>query len=393
MHRRDFLQATAAALALELPARGLAAPAETPSPIQPIDPDPATGSSRAVVVAAGQALLHMTAPPPGRSDAPEGLEAQFERCFDALSAESPVEKIIKLNIAVQEEADAVQVRRLLAERYPGGYKPAVSYVVGRLGTAGARLAVDAVAARPAAPTETAVSRRPGAAMLPPGMRVYVSGQAEKADDLRSATRATLQSLRQTLAWLDLDASRVVQARSFLTPMSQVDQVVEEMETFFQGQILPPLSFVEWKSALPIEIELVVGAAGVESGEAAGPVEYLTPPGMTASPVFSRVARITRGRTIYTSGLYGRQAGHNAEEQIRDIFAQLKELLNQAGSDLRHMAKATYFVSTDEASTKLNAIRPEYYDPQRPPAASKAMVAGVGMPDRCVTLDMIAVAGE
>ena len=62
----------------------------------------------------------------------------------------------------------------------------------------------------------------------------------------------------------------------------------------------------------------------------------------------------------------------------------------AGGDFRHLVKATYYVSDDPASRALNELRPRHYDPARPPAASKAMVAGVGAPGRAITLDMIAV---
>jgi enamine deaminase RidA (YjgF/YER057c/UK114 family) len=55
-------------------------------------------------------------------------------------------------------------------------------------------------------------------------------------------------------------------------------------------------------------------------------------------------------------------------------------------------KATYYVSDADASAALNRLRPRYYDPKRPPAASKAQVAGVGVPDRTVVVDLIAVAG-
>jgi hypothetical protein len=53
-------------------------------------------------------------------------------------------------------------------------------------------------------------------------------------------------------------------------------------------------------------------------------------------------------------------------------------------------KATYYISTDEASAKLNQLRPRFYDPQRPPGASKAPVAGTGRAGKTITLDMIAV---
>ena len=43
-------------------------------------------------------------------------------------------------------------------------------------------------------------------------------------------------------------------------------------------------------------------------EGAGePIEYLTPPGLKASPVYSRVARVNDGKLIYLSGLFGKTA--------------------------------------------------------------------------------------
>ena len=73
-----------------------------------------------------------------------------------------------------------------------------------------------------------------------------------------------------------------------------------------------------------------------------------------------------------------------------MFQRLQRVLSQAGSDLRHLVKATYYVSTDGASSKLNELRPDYYDPLRPPAASKARVTGVGRSKLGLGIDMIAV---
>ena len=81
---------------------------------------------------------------------------------------------------------------------------------------------------------------------------------------------------------------------------------------------------------------------------------------------------------------------DAAGQVREIFQSLGSVLQKTGSDFEHLAKATYYVSDNEASNKLNDIRPEFYNPRRPPAASKAKVKGVGLPGRTVTLDMIAV---
>ena len=87
-------------------------------------------------------------------------------------------------------------------------------------------------------------------------------------------------------------------------------------------------------------------------------------------------------------LYGEITGDGGV-QVREIFRSLKGILQQSGSDFDHLVKATYYVSNDEASNKLNEIRPQFYKPDRPPAASKAKVRGVGMLEKTVTMDIIA----
>src|SRR5262249_30233991 len=138
----------------------------------------------------------------------------------------------------------------------------------------------------------------------------------------------------------------------------------------------------------IEIELIAFGGKDKPGA----VEYRTPPGVQASPLFSRIAQAGPGKTIYFSGLYG-SAGTGAEAQVGGGFRGLQSFVGKTRGDPRHLGhlvKATYYVSTEEASRKLNELRPKYYDPRRPPAASKAMVAGVGSEGMTVTLDMIAV---
>ncbi|MYB54597.1 MAG: RidA family protein, partial [Acidobacteriia bacterium] len=109
-------------------------------------------------------------------------------------------------------------------------------------------------------------------------------------------------------------------------------------------------------------------------------------------VFSRIAQVFQPASIYVSTLNGRGSG-SAEQQIRAMFADLAGILGQAGSDLDHLAKATYYVSDDSTSAALNQIRPEFYDPKSPPAASKASVRGTAVADRSLAVDMIAVPSE
>jgi enamine deaminase RidA (YjgF/YER057c/UK114 family) len=172
-------------------------------------------------------------------------------------------------------------------------------------------------------------------------------------------------------------------------MSEAATVRKEIVDFFGGEA-PPLVLVEWISPPPnppIEIELIATAKGDFSKEHES-VSFLTPPGTTSTKVFSRIARVNQGKLIYLSGLHGSKSPDPAIE-IRESFDTVGEILKQTGSDFEHLVKATYYVSNDEASNKLNDIRPEFYSPQRPPAASKAKVKVVPFPGT-FTMDMIAV---
>jgi enamine deaminase RidA (YjgF/YER057c/UK114 family) len=66
------------------------------------------------------------------------------------------------------------------------------------------------------------------------------------------------------------------------------------------------------------------------------------------------------------------------------------VLFEAGSSFRHLVKATYYLADANGRQSLGDIRPTYYDPTRPPAASALNVTSLGRPGSLVMLDMIAV---
>lgn len=339
----------------------LAVSAEAP---RSISPEPAAGRSLAVVVP-DQPLLHT-----GQVSAPDAATAiaGIERAVGAGA------RIVKLNAYLRDAADEPALRAAVAKHFPADALPALTCVVTALPEASAKVALDAVATTTSA----------GINVLPAGGAAYISGQAEKGADLRESTRKTMESLGATLKFLGGDWSRAVQLKAFVQPMSEAAAVREEMAKFFAGASVPPIVLVEWISSasVPIEIELIASTPGGSAD-----IEFLTPPGMKASPVYCRVARFGAGPRIYVSGL---NAPGDAATQVREVFAQLKGALEATGSDLKHLAKATYYVSADDVSKALNELRPSYYDPQRPPAASKAVVKSTSAGPATLTMDMIAV---
>ncbi len=396
-----------------LPLKAEDAPVHT---VKRIGSDSKTGISQAVIVDGGTLAYtaqFLPVTPKGEllgNDAESQTLAVLAHLDAALKlGESDLSRAVKLNVAVTSADVATAVRGVLAKRFPAAMQPAVSFVQSRLPHSEALVAIDAVGvARHRQGSDFGrfqVGYLPGqrpfgqVTLIGNAPRLYISGQAEKGMTLGEATTKTLASLKATLDHLGLAHDYVAQAKCFLTPMSDLKEAQEAIAKAF-GNASPPCVFVEWQSSLPIEIELIVPdlrtAKQIYDAEVAGqklptrdPLEFITPPGMTASPVFCRVVRVNDPRTIFVSGLFAKDATDGAG-QVNDVFAQLQDILKASGSDLRHLAKATYYVSDNEASAKLNELRPKFYDPARPPAASKAQVFGVGVANRSLTLDMIAV---
>ena len=367
-----------------------------------ISPDQKTGTSLAVIAPKG-ALAHTAQFLPldqkgrlvGKDDAPKQIEQTLANLSRALRiADSSLKQVVKLNVYVTKPETIAQVEKKFSNRFRNTL-PAVSFVVGALSHPGALVAMDAVAnSENRAPTvaRTHVAALGGdsafshVSVLPEGGVVYVSGQA-KPGNLAEATTKTLESLQATLKFLALKKSDIVQLKAFIHSAADAEIARKRFAEFFAGETVPPLVFVDWISPnLPIEIELI--AAAPENRAANESITYLTPPDEKPSPVYCRVARVNYGRLVYVSGLYGKTAG-DSEKEILEIFESLKQITSEAGCDFNSLAKATYYVSNASASSKLNELRPRYYDPKRPPAASKAMVHGVGRAGMSITLDIIA----
>jgi enamine deaminase RidA (YjgF/YER057c/UK114 family) len=297
--------------------------------------------------------------------------------------------VLKLNFVVANEEVQSLIPSVITQAATNLANTPISIVTGALPN-GAAVGVDAVALYDWPVDRQRIRARevsPGVAKIcPAGPRVYVSGQAEKGATPAEATALTIASLKRTLEWLGCETKDAVQAKCFLTPMGAADQVRAEFDKVF-GKDQLPLVFVEWKSDLPIEIELIAHAPPATADAPA--IEFLTPPDMTASPVYSRVVRVNHGNWIYTAGLT--HSSSDANQQVVGIYDQLQTIFKHANSDFGQLAKATYYVTNDATSKSLNELRPRYYDPKKPPAASKAVIPGLGKDENVnIMLDMIGI---
>ncbi len=292
--------------------------------------------------------------------------------------------VLRLNVYLADERSAAAVDALLAERFDAA-PPAVTTVVSPLSQPGALVAFDAVAAVKKSPAAVEVITS-SAAILPAGGKVFISGQAEKAADLATATQLTMESLHRSLAHLGLTKTDVVQVKAFIQPFVDHAVVTAAVARSFAPAPMPPLVLVEWISPLPTEIELVAAAGSTTSGT--DPLTFPTLPGMSVSTRFSRVARVAAGTPlIFISGIDGGTDG-SLSEQWQRIFSKLGSALFDAGSSFRHLVKTTYYLDDPAGTAPLGAIRDVYFDPARPPAASAVRLKGTARPH--LALDLVAV---
>ena len=297
--------------------------------------------------------------------------------------------VAKLNLYVAE-TDPASIHRIETEverRWPRGACPALTLIPSPIPGGTSSVAADAVIAVPA--NHDTVTRHSGqAAVMPAGPDIlYVSGRAASGD-LAEATAETMRQLFDVLAHLGSNPADVVQVKAFIQPMSRWETVQNEIDRAFGDTASPPVVYVAWTSpSRATEIELIAAAPERQGAEAG--ISYVTPPGDQASPVYSRVARVHADEVIYIGGIVAGNAA-TPEGEVRSVLDELGRLAEAAGSNLSHLAKATYYVSAKPASTMLNRLRPEYYLPTRPPAASKISVTTIGVADRTLLLDMVAV---
>jgi enamine deaminase RidA (YjgF/YER057c/UK114 family) len=371
--------------------------------LRSIGGDPASGVAPAVVVLEG-ALVHTALMFPedrdGRVRGGDDARAQAEQVLANVqlalqAAHTSLDNLVRLHVYVADAAVTAQIYALLGERFGGReQRPAVTFVETAMPRRGVLVVMDAVAATAsnaepgqatrltAAGLPVRTPRASHAAIQPSGPFVTVSGRAARGD-FEAAVRETLDQLRGDLETVGLTFDHVVQIKSFLGDMSRAPRLETIVADTFDGDRVPPQAVTEWRQdAVPAEIELIATAPRTSAPGAR--VEHVEPIGGR----YSRVARANGGQTIFFSGLYG--GSDDPVAQVDQTFATLQNLLQMAGSDVRHLVKATYYVSDPDADARINAIRPTFYDAERPPAASKLSVRGTGRPGRGSTFDMIAV---
>jgi enamine deaminase RidA (YjgF/YER057c/UK114 family) len=354
-----------------------------------ITPSTQTSSSAAVIVDAAP-LVHTGQIFP--MNLKGGISAQLQQVFSnseviLKAAGSDFDHLVKLNLHISNEKSIPEIEKMLASKFKGSHKPAVTYITHQLWN-GAAIAADMVAVSRTNTSKVKYIAKDGinaAAILPQGGVTYISGQAIKGN-LQEGTHGTIKQLDETLKFLGMDKQDVVQLKAYLNSTADIGVVEKELAAYFPAGAIPPIIYAEWISKeYEIEIELIAASPTATTTRDSA-ITFLDLPKMVHSPLYSKAVQVNKGKKVYFSTLYGTTPG-NAQAQTEDLFASLKNLLQSTGSDFIHLVKATYFHYDATGSAALGVVRPKYYDPYRAPAATKAQLKVMPF-GKSVGVDMI-----
>ena len=370
-----------------------------------VNVDSNTGLSSAVVVE-NRALAHTTQILPVNPNGFVLAERLDDQIVQVLSntarvlneVGSSLDDLVRINVYVTANAFVGRTEALLKDQLGPNSHPVATFVVTKLPHPRALIAVDAIATvaddrAPASVTRHISKTLPAengvahVSVLPKGRTLYISGMAESVPDLTEASVGTMKQLHTVLALNEISANEVVHLKAYMKPIAEFAVATKAMSDFYPNATAPAMSFIEWRNGIPIEIELIAHLPG--DGAGMDPVSLRWQPEEKRSPVYCRFAVVNSTTRIYTKGFLGSE-GEDAQTQIRSIYKQLEDTVTPLGSDYLHLVKATYLHEDDGTSAALNDLRPDYYDPERPPAASKANVAGTGSAALGMVVDMIAV---
>lgn len=306
--------------------------------------------------------------------------------------------VVRLNVFLADDSDKLRAaaEKMVTDLWPAGKTPAVTFIPGRL-PGDVPLACDAVIALDQETDEVLPINEDAAnlrfkidAFVAPASRdiIYASGRAFKGETYEQSVPITIKALLNDFVFPQgATVNDILQVRAYVGDLDHWAEAERLIEKALGADVSPPIVFIEWAKTDSVEIEFITSAP--QKAKTTETVSFQTPKTLKTSPVFSRIALLHSDRVTFMSGIVG-TTNESPEAQVASLFDELKLRAEAVGSDLRHLVKATYLVSDRDVDQAVNALRPNYYDPQRPPAASKIFRSSIGVRDRHLLIDMIAV---
>jgi enamine deaminase RidA (YjgF/YER057c/UK114 family) len=214
-------------------------------------------------------------------------------------------------------------------------------------------------------------------MNPQGL-VFISGQGGKAPE------KAIADLKTALRGAGSEAADVLRITCFVGALEDGAETLRGMAADYHGAALDIVQLQRTPYRGVVECEAV---ARLER-KIAGPVEFLNPPGLTASPNFSQLALVSAPKLELTGTLlsYGYQ-----DSDARLAFQRLAKTVEQGGSSMKDVVVTHMYPLSQSLLEQMRKIRFEFLDKSRPPAATLLPFDGLPAMEAGFAIDVIAIA--
>jgi len=304
------------------------------------------------------------------------LSQQIRDALKSLKSQAGSRQIVKVRAFVSGTGDQRRVPSIVAETFAEKKQPipAVATIqVGQLPLEGAQVVLEAVvqAKKPVNPQGLAfLSGMGGVGTEPPEKLMPMLDKA--IADLTHATKKA-----------GSEASDVMRVTCLLSSVDQITEVRTRVAAAFPSAVLVAVQAQRLHDKALAECE-AVARLRVKPASA---LVMLNPAEMNPSTAYSKVALVGSDKVILTGA---QLAFHNEDKDVHLAFQRMSKVLEAAHSSMKMVAFSSVYSLTNYMSTKIRAVRFDYYDKAKPPASTLLLFEGLPSMDASFALELVAV---
>jgi enamine deaminase RidA (YjgF/YER057c/UK114 family) len=295
------------------------------------------------------------------------LSQQVRDALKALLKSSGGSTFVKMRAFVAGSGDLRRVPAIMSETFTEKHLalPALSVVqVGALPLEGAQVVIESIA----------VAKKE---VNPLGL-VFISGQGGAAPE------KAIANLKTALQGAAAQSAGMRRITCFVSSLDDYAEVRRSLDAAYSSAALDIVQLQRAPNGRVVECEAVAKA----ERKVAAPVEFVNPPGLTASPNFSQLALVSAPKLVFT----GTQVSYGYQDSdARLAFQRLAKDLEHSGTSIKDVAMTHIYPLSTSLLEQVRRVRFEFFDKSHPPAATMLPFEGLPAMDAGFALDVIAIA--
>lgn len=284
--------------------------------------------------------------------------------------------IVRLRAFVAGSGDVRRVRDLVSDAFSERHRPLPVLTVvhvGGLPMPGAQVVFESIA----------IARKE---VNPHGL-AFISGQAATSpgplDPVEPLAAKSFERLRAAVAAAGAGPRDVLRVTCFFSSLEDLNRIRVQFDreypqaarNYLQAQRVPTQALAECEAVARL------------SSPPAAPLEVRNPAGAQPAASYSQVALVAAPQLVFT----GMQASYGfRDDDARLAFERLGKTAEQAGTSLKHAAFAGFYPLSASIAQQVRRVRAEFFDSDRPPAATMLAFESLPAMDAGFAVDLIAI---